>query len=149
MKDKIDLGAVIAQRELTDLTTGNTVLVSVGTPKYLGDSLDWACPYAITGLVEPIYGHAQGIDALQSLQLVSVAIRRELEKTDCPLTFLGNANWQSNFPDFVRDFGEPDLRVRIENLIVNEQANWLEEHGVPASRLPEQTKNENTEQEDV
>ena len=34
MKDKMNLGAVIAHRELNESTTGATILISVGTPQY-------------------------------------------------------------------------------------------------------------------
>ncbi len=78
MKAALKFALVIAERELTDVQTDQRVLVSVGTPQYIGDGWDWPCPHIITGFGEPIHGHAHGIDALQSLQLVS--------------------NWQSAFP---------------------------------------------------
>jgi hypothetical protein len=88
MKATIELGLVIAERELTDVQTDQGVLVSVGTPQYIGDGWDWACPYIIIGFGELIHGDAHGIDALQSLQLLSTAIRADLERTHADLRFL-------------------------------------------------------------
>ena len=136
MKAVIELGRVIAERELTAVQTDQRVLVSVGTPQYIGDGWDWACPYTITGLGEPIHGHAHGIDALQSLQLVSTAIRADLERTHADLRFLDQSNWQSAFPKDVQDLGEADLRTRIEKLIDAEQTRWLAERSLSSSGRP-------------
>jgi hypothetical protein len=133
MKAAIELGLVIAERKLTDVQTDQRVLVSVGTPQCIGDGWDWACPYIITGLGEPIHGHAHGIVALQSLQLVSTAIRADLERTHADLRFLDQSNWQSAFPKAVQDLGEADLRTRIDKLTDDEQIRWLAERGLPSS----------------
>lgn len=130
MKEQINLGTVIAIRELTDHHTGQPVLVSIGTPQFIGDGWDWACPYVITGLGEPIHGHAHGIDALQALQLVSAAIRSALEQSGAALSFLGQRDWQSAFPAPIQNLGSAELQARIESLIEQEQARWLAEQGV-------------------
>lgn len=133
MKEDISLEPVIAQRELTDQHTGQPVLVSIGTPQLIGDGWDWACPYGITGLGEPIHGHAHGIDALQALQLVSAAIRSELERSGAALSFLGQSDWQSAFPAPIQSLGSAELQTRIDTLIEQEQARWLAEQGVRPS----------------
>jgi hypothetical protein len=130
MKPNINLGALIAHRELTNDHTGQPVLVSIGTPQFIGDGWDWACPYVITGLGEPIHGHAHGIDALQTLQLVSAAIRSALEQSGAALSFLGQTDWQSAFPAPIQNLGSAELQARIETLIEHEQARWLAEQGV-------------------
>jgi hypothetical protein len=130
MKKQINLGTVIANRELTDHHTGQPVLVSIGTPQFIGDGWDWACPYVITGLGEPIHGHAHGIDALQALQLVSAAIRSDLEQSGATLSFLEQSDWQSAFPAAIPNLGSAELRAHIETLIEQEQARWLAEQGV-------------------
>ena len=131
MKDHIGLEPVIAQRELVDEHSNQPVLVSIGTPQFIGDGWDWACPYVITGLGEPIHGHVHGIDALQALQLVSAAIRSALEQSGAALSFLGQSDWQSAFPAPIQNLGSAALQVRIEALIEQEQAHWLAEQGVP------------------
>ena len=131
MKDHIGLEPVIAQRELVDEHSNQPVLVSIGTPQFIGDGWDWACPYVITGLGEPIHGHVHGIDALQALQLVSAAIRSTLEQSGAALSFLGERDWQSAFPAPIQNLGSAALQVRIEALIEQEQAHWLAEQGVP------------------
>ena len=130
MDTVIGLGQVIAERVLVHQPTGGRVLIAVGTPRFIGKGWDWACPYVITGLGDPIHGHAHGIDALQSLQLVSAAIRADLEQTGATLSFLAQEGWHSAFPSTLQDFGSADLRARIEALIEAEQTRWLAEQGV-------------------
>src|SRR5690606_40931798 len=61
-------------------STGGGVTISIGQPVHIGDGWDWACPYLIEGLQTPIQHRVFGIDALQTLQLVSVSIRDKLEQ---------------------------------------------------------------------
>lgn len=133
MKDQINLRTVIANRELANHHTGQPVLVSIGTPQFIGDGWDWACPHGITGPGEPIHGHAQGIDALQVLRLGSAAIRSELNQSGAALCFLGQRDWQSAFPAPIQNLGSAKLQARLETLIVAEQARWLAEQGVRPS----------------
>ena len=133
-KEQINLGTVIANRELTDHNTGQPVHVSIGTPQFIGDGWDWACPFLITGLGEPIRGQAHGIDALQALQLVSAAIRSELEQSGAELSFLGQRHWQAAFPAQLHDLGSSELRARIETLAAEEQGRWLAEQGMRSAQ---------------
>src|SRR5260370_42169342 len=79
MKRKVALGKVIASRVLVNRDTRRRVTVSIGSPTHIGDGWDWVCPYKISGLGHTIHDHVHGIDALQALQLVSVALGRPLK----------------------------------------------------------------------
>jgi hypothetical protein len=108
--------------------------MSIGTPQLIGDGWDWACPDVITGLGERIRGQAHSIDALQALQLVSAAIRSELEQRAAELCFLGQRNWHAAFPAPLHDLGSSELRARIETLAAEEQGRWLAEQGMQSAQ---------------
>ena len=104
MKRRIPVGTVIARRTLVDAQSKARIVVSIGAPVFIGDGWDWACPYRINGLRKTLFGHAHGIDGIQALQLVSLAIRHALEKTKRNFSWLDQSSWQSGFPKMVTEW---------------------------------------------
>jgi hypothetical protein len=120
----IRVGAVVARRELAT-STGDAVLVEVGVPVYVGDGWDWACPYRIEGPAGVVTGQAHGIDGLQALQLVSGAIRAELERSGARLLWLGADFWQAGFPPLVAAMGESELEEALRRQLDEVTEGWL------------------------
>ncbi len=108
----VPLGTVIAQRTMTT-EAGGRVTISIGQPVFLGDGWDWACPYQVDGLKSPIKHRVFGIDALQTLQLVSVSIRSELEECGEPLTWLDDDFWQAGFPMLLQSYGNRQIEEKL------------------------------------
>jgi hypothetical protein len=105
---------------MVDATSGTRIVISIGAPVFIGDAWNWACPYRIYGLSKTLSGHAHGIDALQALQLVSLAIRDALEKTRRNFSWLGQSSWQSGFPKMIDGIGIPAFERHLEDLIERE-----------------------------
>jgi hypothetical protein len=124
----VPLGTVIARRELCTVADA-PVHVLVGAPVHVGDGWDWACPYRIEGLGEPVEGRTFGIDALQALQLVSSAIRGDLERSGERLTWLDSEYWQSGFPRPLESFGVQELETDVLRYVDDATARWLAERG--------------------
>ena len=120
MKRRIPIGAVIARRTLVDVKSKARIVVSIGAPVFIGDGWDWACPYRISGLRKTLFGHAYGIDGIQALQLVGLAIRAELEKTKRKLCWHDEPYWQVGFPRFVNGIGLPAFERHLERMIEKE-----------------------------
>lgn len=120
----VPLGTVVAHRELRT-EAGAPVHVRVGAPVHVGDGWDWACPYRIEGLGQPVVGRAFGIDALQALQLVSSAIRGDLERSGEPLTWLDATFWQAGFPTSVQVLGAPELEDEVLRYVEDATSRWL------------------------
>lgn len=76
----VPLGTVVARRDLRT-RAGATVTLSVGTPVHVGDGWGWACPFRIEGFPRVVEGQVFGVDAMQALQRVTPALRRELERS--------------------------------------------------------------------
>lgn len=114
----VALGTVIAQRTL-NTEAGSCVTVSIGQPVHIGDGWDWACPYQIDGLPVPVQGRVFGIDAIQALQLVSVAVRGDLERCGEHLRWLDDDFWQAGFPMLLQS---GDRRIEEKLLRLMEQA---------------------------
>jgi hypothetical protein len=117
---RIPLGPVIARRTLVDARSGARIVVSIGTPVFLGDGKDWACPYRINGLRKPVSGHAHGIDGIQALQLVSLDVRAALEQTRREFLWLDQAHWQSGFPRMITGLGVPAFERHLEEVMDRE-----------------------------
>lgn len=98
MKRRIPVGTVIARRTMVDAKSNARIVVSIGAPVFIGEGWDWACPYRISGLDKTLFGHAHGIDGIQALQVVGLAIRHALEKTKRNFSWLDQPYWQSGFP---------------------------------------------------
>ena len=131
----VPIGAVVARRELAT-STGDAVLVEVGVPVYVGDGWDWACPYRIEGPAGVVTGQAHGIDGLQALQLVSGAIRSELELSGVRLLWLGTDFWQAGFPPLVTAMGERELEEILRRRLDEATVAWL------ASRAARRTESD-------
>jgi hypothetical protein len=71
-------------------------------------------------LRKTLSGHAHGFDAVQALQLVSLAIRETLEKTRRNFSWLDQSYWQSGFPILVNGLGIPAFERHLEDLIERE-----------------------------
>lgn len=112
----VPLGAVIAQRTM-NTEAGGCVTISIGQPVFLGDGWDWACPYRIEGLKTPIQHRVFGIDALQTLQLVSIAIRGDLEQCGEPLAWLDDDFWQAGFPMLLQSYGDRKIEEKLLKLL--------------------------------
>jgi len=112
----VALGTVIAQRTLST-EAGDGVTISIGQPVHIGDGWDWACPYQIEGLKTPIQHRVFGIDALQTLQLVSIAIRAELEQCGERLSWLDNDFWQAGFPMLLQSYGDRKIEEKLLKLL--------------------------------
>jgi hypothetical protein len=120
VKRRIPLSTVIARRTLVDVKSGGRVIVSIGAPVFIGDGWDWACPYRITGLSKTLSGHAHGIDGIQALQLVSLAIREALEKTKRSFSWHDHSFWQFGFPKMVNGFGIAAFERHLEEVVQRE-----------------------------
>jgi hypothetical protein len=124
----IALGKPIAQR-IMHTTCGKTVTITVGAPVFVGDGWDWACPFRIDGLPEVIEKASFGIDALQSLQLVSLAIRGALAMSKEQFQdheFNGKLiSWESGFPLLIDSFGDRALERKICQNIEETLAEWV------------------------
>lgn len=114
----VALGTVIAQRTL-NTAAGSCVTVSIGQPVHIGDGWDWACPYQIDGLPALVQGRIFGIDAIQALQLVSIAIRGDLERCGERLLWLDDDFWQAGFPMQLQSY---DRKTEEKLLKLMEQA---------------------------
>lgn len=128
-RPKIPVGEKIAQR-IMETTSGNRITITVGAPVFVGDGWDWACPFRIDGLSETIEEAAIGIDALQSLQLVSPAIRSALQNTNEQFQdyeFEGKTiSWESGFPLSIQSFGNRALEEKIHEDMVNTLTEWVQ-----------------------
>jgi hypothetical protein len=120
LERRIPVGTVIARRIMVDAKSNVRIVVSIGAPVFIGDGWDWACPYRISGLKKTLFGHAPGIDGIQALQLVGLAIREELEKTKRNFSWLDQPYWQSGFPKFVNGIGIAAFERHLEGIIENE-----------------------------
>ena len=120
MKRRIPVGTVIARRTMVDAKSNARIVVSIGAPVFIGDGWDWACPYRISGLEKTLFGHAHGIDGIQALQVVGLAIRHALEKTKRNFSWLDQPYWQSGFPKFVNGIGIPAFERHLERVIEDE-----------------------------
>ena len=120
MKRRIPVGTVIARRTLVDAKSSARIVISIGAPVFIGDGWDWACPYRITGLTKTLFGHAHGIDGIQALQLVNVAIRHALEKTKRSFSWFDQSFWQSGFPKMPTGTGIPAFERHLEEVIEGE-----------------------------
>jgi hypothetical protein len=120
VKRRIPVGTVIARRTMVDVKSGARIVISIGTPVFIGDGWDWACPYRISGLRTTLFGHAHGIDGIQALQLVSLAIRDALEKTKREFFWLDQPFWQSGFPKVVAGIAFPAFERHLEGVIERE-----------------------------
>lgn len=112
----VALETVIAQRIL-GTEDGGSVTVSIGLPVHIGDGWDWACPYRIEGLEAAVQSQVFGIDALQALQLVSVAIRVELEQSGERLSWLDDDFWQAGFPMLLQSYGDRRIEEKLLKLL--------------------------------
>jgi len=126
MKRKIPLGTVIAKRALVDTKSGAEIVVFVGAPVLDRGGPDWVCPFRIAGLSRDISEYAPGVDGLQALQLVSLAIRHELEKTKREFTWLDQAYWRTGFPKMVVGFGVPHLELSLERAMDQVHKRFIE-----------------------
>ena len=77
-----ELGAVVAQREMTFIHTDGRkekAFLKVGMPFEYGEGLDWCCPYELsTETSKKLFGMF-GIDALQALDLTMKTLGVEIE----------------------------------------------------------------------
>lgn len=112
----VALETVIAQRIL-GTEDGGSVTVSIGLPVHIGDGWDWACPYRIEGMEAAVQSQVFGIDALQALQLVSVAIRVELEQSGERLSWLDDDFWQAGFPMLLQSYGDRRIEEKLLKLL--------------------------------
>lgn len=121
----VPIGAVIARRELRT-AAGEPVVVVVGAPVHVGDGWDWVCPFRIEGLGDDVTAQVHGIDALQTLQLVTPAVRGALERVGVPLRWLGADFWEAGFPRPVEALGVRELEVELHAQLDAATARWLE-----------------------
>jgi hypothetical protein len=127
MVKRLPLGRVIAQRELIATETGGVLSVQVGMPRPIGGGWDWACPCRILGLGKPIERHVHGVDALQTLQLVSAALRDELERSGRAFALHGCDDWRWGFPRLMPVLPIPGLEARLEGVIDAELSRTVEQ----------------------
>ena len=79
--DRIDLGSVIAERQLlySDPENGSRLVrVLLGAPRESPGGGEWYCPWQILGIGGEKVLAAYGIDAVQSLQLAMTMIGANL-----------------------------------------------------------------------
>lgn len=127
-RPRIPLGNTIAQR-IMETISGDKIVITVGAPIFVGDGWDWACPFRIDGLPVAIEDVAFGVDALQSLQLVSPAIRHTLETTNEQFQD-SEVNgksicWESGFPLFIESFGNRAVEEKILGYMGDTLTEWV------------------------
>jgi hypothetical protein len=76
----IELGRVIAERALVIRHDGKTisVVVQIGTPQIAPDGEEWFCPWQILSDGVGRLRYTAGVDAVQSLDLVTQMIEGDL-----------------------------------------------------------------------
>ncbi len=110
MRQPHTLGEVIAERRLTVVGAANaTVVVRLGKPRPLIELFeddkngDMYCPYLIVGVADEKIRYAAGIDAIQALQLVMLAVGAELKHIQdddgLQLRWEGSEYGDLGFPD--------------------------------------------------
>jgi hypothetical protein len=98
------LGEVIAQRKFTLLGEGGSreVIALLGTPVRLSDSIDYICPYQITGLGTEKIRHSRGIDAFQAIQMAFLMLGADLyalnKESEGKLRWEGDGSGNLGFP---------------------------------------------------
>jgi len=81
--------SLIATRQLEDVRTGNSVVVSLNAPEQQPDGV-WECRYTISELgLAPFNGRAFGEDGFQAIALALEAIRIDLRDMGRKFSWLG------------------------------------------------------------
>ncbi|HEY5721274.1 MAG TPA: hypothetical protein VIT45_03040 [Allosphingosinicella sp.] len=103
MRDPIELGEIIARRELS-LSGGDPVLIEIGIPFEVKlEHSEYRCPYRITGIGSGRVRASIGIDALQALMLALQVIGSDLYSSEEYRT--GRLSWFAD--DWSRSLGLP------------------------------------------
>jgi hypothetical protein len=103
MRDPVELGEIIARRELS-LSGGGHVLIEIGIPfEVKFEHPEYWCPYRITGIGSGRVRRTVGIDAVQALMLALQIIGSDLYA--CEEYKTGRLRWVTN--DWSRSLGLP------------------------------------------
>jgi len=73
-----NVGEIVATRELCLSGSEKKVIVMIGKPQLFSDSINYYCPYQITGLEKGKVSYAGGIDAIQAFLLALKKIGTDL-----------------------------------------------------------------------
>ena len=96
---------LIATRQLEDVETGNTIVVSLNAPERQPDGV-WECRYTISELDHaPLTGGAFGEDGFQAIALALEAIRIDLRETGRKFSWLGGEPGITGFSRVPYHFG--------------------------------------------
>jgi hypothetical protein len=117
----MEFGPVIVSRTIEIVgADGGEVIVEVAKP-YPNPKGDWSCEFRIRGLGDGRARAIHGVDGMQALQLVFVAIRGHLQMYADRLAWLGEPlEGDMGFPQPIPSHLGPEFTQRIEDLIERE-----------------------------
>lgn len=103
---QVEIGEIIATRVLrlinNEPASPNEVVVKIGRPTPFPDGRSYFCPFQITGMGDEKTRYAAGIDPVQSLQLVMIALGGYLfalhKKCEGQLRWEGDEQGDLGFP---------------------------------------------------
>jgi hypothetical protein len=89
----------IASRNLTDQTTGDTVVVLLALPERVSgvSAEEWRCGFQIKGITPEPIRYAHGLDAFQALSLAIEGIQVALANSNRQLTWEGGKPGDTGF----------------------------------------------------
>lgn len=116
---------IIAIRDLRVAEGGTVATVILRTPQP-DDEGEWECRFTISGLANPVFQSAYGIDAMQALILAIESIRLALAAAPESLSWEGE-NGDPGFPRFVPTYFGPEFSAHISRIIDAESARFSEE----------------------
>lgn len=118
------MGSLVCKREFVIAGSGRSASVSLYAPERHADD-EWRCK------VEYRIGRKRarqtiiGVDGFQALQLALKCIRRRLDESELPLSWIGGENGDLGFPRMVPTALGHAFARRIDELIEREVAEHL------------------------
>jgi hypothetical protein len=110
----------LCSRELlVDGSDKDRVTVYVGKPERKSER-EFACPFQLVGVGEPILNYGRGVDCLQALTMALEGIRVALENTGRTYSWAGGETGDHGFRQLVPSFYGLGFSKHIERIIENE-----------------------------
>jgi hypothetical protein len=117
----------IAERRLTVVDDpSRSVLATIGQPVEVQPG-EWACPFTISGLPEPLSDRALGIDGVSALLNTLQAIRHVLDEAGVPVSWEGGEPGDTGFPKLIHYAFGFAFSQRMEKNIEDEIEKAVEE----------------------
>jgi hypothetical protein len=118
-------GEVIGRRRLQVMGARRQVVtVSLGKPRRTQGTLDWECPFRISGAGVNLVEYGYGIDSMQALATALEGIRYMLDKTGKPLSW-AEMDGETGFQRWIPFWGDSVERRRLERLIEREMRSYV------------------------